>query len=296
MVHSCMTEAPPSTLRSDDGLDLAWQSWPAQGELRGQLLLVHGLGEHVLRYSRLAAALNAEGWQVHGWDHRGHGRSQGRRGDMPQPDSLLRDTAAAIDRARGAGSGPLVLLGHSLGGALAARFVAEGLADRPAPWWRDVDALVLSSPALDAGMNVLQKLLLAVARPLFPHLLVGNGLKPEWISRDPAVVRAYLDDPLVHDRVSARVASFIVDAGETVRQRAAQWRLPTLLMWGGSDRCVDPRGSAAFAAAAPPALVAAQVWPALAHEIFNEPERQQVVAELLRWVGARVGARVVRET
>jgi alpha-beta hydrolase superfamily lysophospholipase len=234
----------------------------------------------------LAGALNADGWQVQGWDHRGHGRSPGRRGDVPQPDSLLRDTAAAVERARGAGIGPLVLLGHSLGGAVAARFVAEGLSDRPAPWWRRVDALVLSSPALDPGMGALQRLLLAVARPLFPHLPVGNGLKPEWISRDPAVVRAYVADPGVHDRVSAMLASFVVEAGEFVRQRAAHWTLPTLLMWAGADRCVDPLGSAAFAAAAPSAVVSAQVWPALAHEIFNEPERGQVVGELLRWLGA----------
>lgn len=280
-----MPEAPPPTLRSDDGLELAWQTWPAAGTSRGQVLLVHGLGEHLLRYRALAAALNAEGWQVHGWDHRGHGRSPGRRGDMPQHDSLLRDTAAAIERTRSIGSGPLVLLGHSLGGAVAARFVAEGLAERPAPWWRGVDALVLSSPALDPGMKALQKLLLAVARPLFPHLPVGNGLEPAWISRDAAVVRAYVADPLVHDRVSAMLASFVVDAGETARQCAAHWTLPTLLMWGGSDRCVDPRGSAAFAAAAPAAVVKAQVWPALVHEIFNEPERDQVIAELLRWLG-----------
>lgn len=283
-----MAEPAQPPLRTADGLALAWQAWPAQGMPRGQVLIVHGLGEHALRHAALAQRLAAAGWNVAAWDHRGHGASPGRRGDIAQADSLLHDLAAAIDRLRReATQGKLVLLGHSLGGLVAARFVAEGLADRPAAWWRGVDALVLSSPALDPGMNRAQKALLTVARRWMPHLLVGNGLKPEWISRDAQVVRAYVADPLVHDRVSATTAAFIVDAGMLVRQGAAHWNLPTLLMWAGADRCVAPGGSAEFAAAAPPAVVTAQVYPALAHEIFNEPEREQVIGELLGWLAAR---------
>jgi alpha-beta hydrolase superfamily lysophospholipase len=172
--------------------------------------------------------------------------------------------------------GPLVLLGHSMGGLVAARFVAEGV--------RPVDALVLSSPALDPGMSIPQKLLLASLGRLAPNLAVGNGLKPEWISHDTQVVRNYVADPLVHDRVTPRLARFIVDGGEVVAERAADWRVPTLLLYAGSDRCVAPAGSAGFAAAAPQAVVAAHEFRPLYHEIFNEPEQAEVFGVLRDWL------------
>jgi alpha-beta hydrolase superfamily lysophospholipase len=177
-----------------------------------------------------------------------------------------------------------VLLGHSLGGLIAARFVAEGLNTQRAAWWRPVDALALSSPALDPGMNGVQRLLLSVLGPVAPRLALSNGLKPAWISRDPAVVRAYVADPLVHDRVTPMLVRFIVDAGERVRASAPRWTVPTLLMWAGADRCVAPAGSAAFAAAAPRDRLSHTCYPQMAHEIFNEPERETPMTELTRWL------------
>ncbi|MDO8420010.1 MAG: alpha/beta fold hydrolase, partial [Rubrivivax sp.] len=196
--------------------------------------------------------------------------------------SLLADLSAVSDHVREGGR--LVLLGHSLGGLIAARFVAEGLHSQAERWQRDVDGLVLSSPALDADLGVVQRLLLALAGRLAPDLRLSNGLKPEWVCRDPEVVRRYKADPLVHDRVTARLVDFIVDAGALVRARAQQWRVPTLLLWAAADRCVAPAGSAAFAAAAPGAVLTARAFPGLYHEIFNEPEREQVLAHLLHWL------------
>jgi alpha-beta hydrolase superfamily lysophospholipase len=117
-----------------------------------------------------------------------------------------------------------------------------------------------------------------------PNLAVGNGLKPEGISRDPAVVAAYVADPLVHDRIAPRLARFIVDGGDTVRALAPRWTVPTLLLYAGSDRIVAPGGSAAFAAAAPADVITTHVFPALFHEIFNEPEREQVLSVLGDWL------------
>ncbi|KQY88480.1 MULTISPECIES: alpha/beta hydrolase [Roseateles] len=268
---------------TDDGLQLHTRHWPATAAGRGQLLIVHGLGEHSERYAHVAAALNAKGWDVHGWDHRGHGRSEGPRGDIPDHGALLRDTARVIDAVRRPG-GPFVLLGHSLGGVIAGRFAAEALSARPAAWSRPLDGLVLSSPAFNPGLSGLQTLALAVAEKLAPGLAVGNGLKPEWISRDPAVVSAYASDPLVHDRITARLTRFIVDAGERVIADAPRWRLRTLLMWAADDRCVAPRGSEAFAAAAPANVVATRPWPGLYHEIFNEPEKANVLGVLTDWL------------
>ena len=273
------------SLTTADGLQLHLQHWPAPGAARGTVQIVHGLGEHLGRYVQLASVLNAHGWHVAGHDLRGHGRSTGARGGLADSHALLADVALVHDDLRRAWpAGAHVLLGHSLGGLIAARFAAEALGTAPAPWSRPLSGLVLSSPALDPGMSAAQKRLLAVLAPVAPRLALGNGLKPEWISRDAAVVQAYVSDPLVHDRVTPRLVRFIVDAGALVQSRASQWATPTLLMWAGADRCVAPAGSAAFAGAAPQSVVAAQVFPGLYHEIFNEPERDQVLARLTEWL------------
>lgn len=270
-----------------DGLLLHVQRWPAATPARGTVLIVHGLGEHIQRYVHVAQHLNGLGWNVVGYDLRGHGRSGGPRGGLNGDDDLLRDLASMIDAVRSELSGPLVLLGHSLGGLIAARFVAEGLSSPPAAWYRAVDALVLSSPALDPGMNALQKLMLAVAAPLVPDLALGNGLNPAWISRDLAVVQAYRDDALVHDRVTPRLVRFLVASGRHTLAQAARWTLPTLLMYAGADRCVAPRGSAAFAAAAPRNIVSAREFPTFFHELFNEPGQAEVFATLDAWLAGR---------
>jgi alpha-beta hydrolase superfamily lysophospholipase len=275
------------TLTTTDGLTLRLREWPCL-DARGTVLIVHGLGENIARYEHVAAHLNRGGRHVVGYDQRGHGASEGARGGLAQPDSLLADLALVIDAVRASHPGPLLLLGHSMGGLVVARFVAGGLEGLPAPaWFRPVDALVLSSPALDAGMSGVQKVLLSVVGPLAPNLALGNGLKPDWISRDPAVVQAYVANPLVHDRITPRLARFIVDAGEFVRANAARWTLPTLLLYAGGDRCVAPAGSVAFAAVAPKGVVTTRVFPTLFHEIFNEPEQAEVFAALAAWLGPK---------
>ncbi len=273
-------------LHTRDDLPLHLRRWTLKDDARGVVLIVHGLGEHIGRYDALAAALNMAGWNVAGYDQRGHGASGGRRGAIAQPDSLLDDLGVVIDALHSEPARPLVLLGHSMGGLIAARFVAEMFAAPRAEWSRPVHALVLSSPALDPGMNGVQRALLGVLGRLAPQLAVGNGLKPAWISRDPAVVRAYVDDPLVHDRVTPMLVRFIVDGGAQVRSVAPRWCVPTLLMWAGADRCVAPAGSAAFAAAAPSSWLTHTCYPQMAHEIFNEPDREQPLGALTRWLGA----------
>ena len=174
---------------------------------------------------------------------------------------------------------PLILLGHSMGGLVVGRFVSLGL--------RPVDALIMSSPALDAGMNAFQKFLVSLLPKLSPNLRVGNGVKPQFISHDPAVVAAYKADPMVHDRISARLARFIADAGPQTLARAAHWKVPTLLMYAGDDRLVAPQGSRDFAAAAPAAVVTAHCFEGLYHEIFNELDAKPVFAALRQWLDQR---------
>lgn len=277
------SESTLSTFTASDGDNLAVQDWPLDTgvPLRGVVLIVHGLGEHAGRYDHVAQQLNAWGFAVRGYDQCGHGESSGLPGSLPTDTRLLDDLADIIDstRARVEPGTPLILLGHSMGGLVTGRFVSLGM--------RKVDALIMSSPALNPGMNAFQKLLVAVLPKIAPNLRVGNGLNPSFISHDPAVVQAYTSDPLVHDRISARLARFFATEGPATVALAAQWKVPTLLMYAGADRLVNPQGSRDFAAAAPKDLVTTVCFDALYHEIFNESDATPVFAAMQRWLDQR---------
>ena len=271
-----------STVQGESGL-LAVYDWamPATEPL-GTVLLVHGLGEHAGRYSEVAAYLHQWGFAVRAYDQQGHGKSEGARGDLLRPGSLQADLCRVIDHTRQqaprAGL-PLILLGHSLGALVVARTLAERL--------RPVEAAVLSSPALGAFPNMVQKMLLASLPRVAPHLRVDNGLKTDFLSRDPDVVKAYRADALVHRRISTGLAAWIMENGEKTLGDAAQWQVPTLLLYAGQDKLVNAQASTDFARAAPPSVVQAQCFEAMYHEIFNDLYRAQVFTALKRWLLAR---------
>ncbi len=268
-------------IRASDGTALHVHRWPSQGT-RGTVLVVHGLGEHGGRYAHVAAWLAARGLRVLGYDHRGHGRSGGPRGVIPTADALVDDLATVTDILRPA-TGPFVLLAHSMGGAVAAQFVAE--ARRP------VDALILSSPALAAKLSAVQRLQLRIGLAIAPFLTQGNGIDANDISHDADVVRRYLGDPLNHDRICARLAKSVLDGGEVARTAAAGWSVPTLVVYAGADAIVDPAGSDAFAASAPREVVESERFPGLFHEILNEGAlAAPVFARIERWLDAHFPA------
>jgi alpha-beta hydrolase superfamily lysophospholipase len=277
------TTSTLSTFTASDGENLAIQDWPLpEGlALRGVVVLVHGLGEHAGRYEHVAQTLNGWGFAVRGYDQCGHGDSGGERGSLPSIGRLIDDLSDVVDstRARTPDGVPLILVGHSLGGLVAGYLVSLRN--------RQVDALVMSSPALNPGLSAFQKFLLATLPRIAPNLRVSNGLKPQFLSHDTDVVAAYQADPRVHDRVSARLARFIAEAGPRVVARARQWEVPTLLMYAGEDRLVNPQGSRDFAAAAPPAVVTTHCFEDLYHELFNERDAQPVFDCLKRWLDAR---------
>ena len=261
-----------------DGTKIFVHDWsPEEPAARG-IYLLHGLGEHAGRYDALARWLCVRGWRVRAHDHVGHGRSDGRRGVIATESQLGDHAREQIDAfAAELGSAP-VLLGHSLGGALAAELVVlRGVAAR---------GLILSSPALGLGMRPAQRALAAVLAAIAPSLAVANGLDPAGLSNDPAAVRAYLDDPLVHDRISARLARWLLAAGERSREAAPSLATQTLLLVSGNDRLVDPSSSRTFAERAPASCVTSCWYPELGHELFNEREadRLRVLADLARWL------------
>jgi len=277
---------PQATGLQGEAGQLALYDWamPASQPL-GTVLLVHGLGEHAGRYGEVAAHLYQSGFVVRAYDQQGHGQSEGARGDMLRPGSLQADLCRVIDDTRqrpALANTPLILLGHSMGGLVVARTLVE---QGPS-----VDAAVLSSPAFGGFPTFFQKILLASLPRLLPHLRVDNGLKTEFVSRDPDVVKAYKADPLVHRRISAGLAAWILAQGAQTLQDAGQWQVPTLLLYAGQDRLVNAQASADFAQAAPPGVVQAQCFEAMYHEIFNDLYRAQVFAALKRWLLARFSA------
>ena len=281
-----MSSASTSTLTTftaSDGDNLAVQHWalPEELPLRGVVLLVHGLGEHAGRYERMAQRFNQWGFDVRGYDHFGHGESGGERGALTSDERLVDDLREMVEaaRVRTPDGRPLILLGHSMGGLVAAKYVARH------PY--TVDGLVLSSPAFATRVTGVQRLLLRTLPRIAPELRVANGLDARWLSHDPDVERDYRADPLVHDRISARLARFIAEGGPEVVAQAPAWKVPTLLMYAGDDRLVDPAGSRAFAAAAPASVVTSRCFDGLYHEIFNEVDPRPVFDTLQDWLDQR---------
>jgi alpha-beta hydrolase superfamily lysophospholipase len=270
-------------LQLADGAVLSVRDWPVpEGlERRGSIVIVHGLGEHSGRYAHVSDRLAGMGLAVRGYDLRGHGRSDGPRGVIPHPDALLDDFRAVFDDLRRDGEPPFVL-GHSMGGAIAARAVTGG--------WVAPRGLVLSSPALRVGLPWFKAAGMAVARRLAPDLGLPNRLPLHMLSHDERVVEDYRSDPLNHDRITPRLYDFLADAGAAARRDAARVTVPTLVLVAGIDRLVDAEGAREFAAALLDGVGTQRVYDDLYHELFNErePERRQVLDELCGWLEERL--------
>lgn len=274
-----MRSAPiTSTLNFADH-QLAIYDWPtAQAHPRGTVVLVHGLSEHAGRYGHVAEQLNAWGFDVRSYDQYGHGLSSGPRGRLPLQHRLIDDLAAVVTESREhlRNTAPLIVLGHSMGGLVATSAVARGLCQ--------VDGLVLSSPAYIPVLQAWQRVLLQWMPQKLHGLCVDNGINPKWIARNPEWVHSYATDPLVHRRISAEMGLWFLNEGAYCIEVAQQWTTPTLLIYAGDDKIVRPEGSAAFALQAPKAWVNTHTYPAMYHEIFNDPDHAQVLADLGTWL------------
>jgi acylglycerol lipase len=271
------------TFRAFDGETIFHQAWLPDRDPRAVVLLVHGLGEHSGRYGHVARALVDAGWAVHALDHRGHGRSSGKRAFVRSYDEFLRDLHQFRRMVGRDHSGvPLVVLGHSMGGNIAMGYTL-GNQD-------SIAALVLSGPALKVGDDIsrgrleLFKLLSKVAPGARPQ-----GLSADAISRDPAVVEAYRNDPLVFTgKISAGLGAALIGAMQSFPDRYGQLRLPILVLHGTDDQLADIAGSRELEAKATDADLTARYYEGLYHEVFNEPEQDRVLADLTAWLDAHV--------
>jgi alpha-beta hydrolase superfamily lysophospholipase len=272
------------TVSTADGVALWLRQWqlPAGIKRNGTALLVHGLGEHGGRYGHVADVFNELGIEVWAHDHRGFGKSGGDRARIPSRDALIDDTKLIYDKiaAENPGTKP-ILLGHSMGGAIAARAVTGG--------WITPRALVLSSPGLRSYMNAATRTAVRGLEMVSPNLAVPHGLPLEKISHDQEVLLDAKNDPLNHALISPRITMFIVEAGEAAIRDAGKLNVPVLVQAAGDDKLVDPAGAKEFAAAAPATLCTLKIYEGLFHEIYNEREhdRAAVLTDLKDWL-ARV--------
>lgn len=281
----------PSSIHARDGLTLHLSHWPLTAP-KGMVVLLHGLCEYGQRFAETAQRLNEAGWSVVAPDLRGHGRSEGPRGAMTRDDDYLHDVATLMDLVKKAHPQlPVVLFGHSMGGALAARFAsAHALPFEDAAWARPIDGLILSAPALQPTMSLVQKALLSTMGRLIQDVAVPVAFKPEWSCSDPAVIAAVNADPLVHKKITPRVALFMAEQGMVVMRRAPSWTVPTLMLYTPDDRLVMPQGCERFAKALPIDLATTHDFPGSLHDLLNEPDKARVHQVLQQWLSTTFAA------
>jgi acylglycerol lipase len=272
-----------AAFKGQDGTGILVRSWRPEGPVRGTMVLAHGLGEHGGRYGELVTRCLAHGLAVYAPDHRGHGRSGGRRALVKRFGWLVADLDVVMQRAAAEyPEGRHFLFGHSMGGAVALTWTL----DHPG----QVDGLILSGPAI-APPGAVSRVTVLVVR-LLSLVLPGKGaiaLPPEDLSRDPEVVRAYEDDPLVlHGPVPARTLAELLRAMKSLPGRAAALREPVLVLQGTGDRLVMHADVKPVFEALGSADRTVKAYRGLYHEVLHEPEREQVFADLDGWLDAHL--------
>jgi len=250
------------------------------------MVLVHGYAEHTGRYDEMAMYFAERGFAVYAYDQAGHGRTAGARGHVDRFDRLVDELARFIELVRLDHPGmPLTLVGHSMGGLVVA---ATAAFRQP-----QVDQIVLSGALLQLGGEgggLRQSISLGVARVIStfaPRVALATGLDMQGLSRDPEVIRRYSEDPLVKDRMSVRFAAGMSSMISAVRGAADRIERPILILHGGADPISPPAGSRYLHAGLTDEIAKKselQIYPELRHEIFQEPEREQVWLDMLRWL------------
>ena len=265
------------------GVRIVYDVWTPETAARAVVVLSHGLGEHARRYDHVAERFGEAGVVTYALDHRGHGRSGGKRVLLKDISEYTGDfdTLVAIATKEHPGC-KCIVLGHSMGGGIVFAYGVE----RP----DNYDLMVLSGPAV-AAQAAVPPLLAFTAKTLgaiAPGLPVEE-LDSSAISRDSAVVAAYDSDPLVHHgKVPAGIARALLLVGETMPQRAPALTAPLLVVHGVEDRLISVEGSRHLAECVASPDVELKEYPGLYHEVFNEPERNQVLDDVVSWINARL--------
>ena len=265
-------------LTTTDGLQLAGEYYIPQQDIKGVIALVHGMGEHFGRYQHVAEFFSTIGYATVGMDHRGHGKSQGKRGHTPSFNHLMDDITLLLNKTQELFAGmPAILYGHSMGGNLAANYTI-----RRKP---DLKGLILTDPYFKLAFEppAWKVTLAKLFAGLIPTLTQPTGLEVAAISRDEAVVNAYKNDPLVHDKITSSFFINVHPAGLYPIEHAKELQVKTLAMHGTADRLTSAKGTEEFANNNPQ-MIELKLWEGFYHEIHNEKEKQQVFDYMAGWL------------
>jgi alpha-beta hydrolase superfamily lysophospholipase len=270
--------------KTTDGIQLYGQEWAPDGEARGVVALVHGLGEHIGRYQHVAEAFTRAGLAMLGVDLPGHGRSEGTRGHTSF-DAVIPEITRLLDEASSRYPGkPRFLYGHSMGGAMVLYY---GLKCRP-----HIQGIMCTSPGLATGVPVpaIKLLLARVMARIAPSFTMDNGLDANNLAHAPELVKTYQNDPLVHPRISARLGLDLLTQGQWMIQHAGEFPVPLLLVQGAKDHIVSPKATQAFAEAAPRGLTTYKVWEDAYHETHNDEGKEQAIQYMIQWLEKQMAA------
>ena len=274
------------------GSNIYTQAWLPDAPPHALILIVHGLGEHSGRYGNYVDYFVPRGYALYSFDTRGHGRSSGTRGHIDHFDQYVEDIDQRAAEARSDWPGtPLFVLGHSLGSLMALSYARQ----HP----DQLTSLIVSGTALQDAlvMPAWKRNLAKALSRVTPSLKMNNGVALSGLSHDPAVIAAFKADPLTHTWGTPRLDAEVKATRVQIMQAAPAWRVPTLMLHGGSDPICLAAGARQFAAQTPPGLVEYREYAGLYHEIHNEAERTQVFREIEAWLVARlqtVGERPIR--
>lgn len=269
--------------KARDGLDIFAQSWePTILQPKAVVCLLHGLGEHTSRYAHVAEAFGKEGYVLFGADLRGHGRSGGARGHISSIEDFMQDIDELLAQARVRYPGlPIILYGHSIGGVQVLHY---GLLRNP-----KVKGVIATSSALHTSVEQ-QKIKLMMVKALgslTPNTVIASGLDPKSLSRDEKVVQAYINDPLVHDKISLGFGKVMIGVSSWTLAHAGEFSLPLLLLHGKADMIAFPSSSMEFAVSLKEKCTLV-LWDDAYHELHNEPEKNEVFKTMTIWMDARL--------
>lgn len=265
------------------GAKIYHQTWAPEGESKAALLLVHGLAEHSGRYMNVVDHFVPLDYAIYGVDHLGHGKSDGTRVFVERFEDFTETLGIFLSMLKVWQPGkPIFLVGHSMGGLIAPLFAIAHQSD--------LTGLIISAP-LSKVPDYISPMLIFVGR-LFSAILPKFGIQEiaaEGVSSDPAVVKAYDEDPLVYrGKTTARLAAEMLAAMQHLQVDATKIELPALVMQGSEDKLVDPDCAAALHDVLGSSDKTLKVYSGFYHEIFNEPERHQVFADMQTWMKARL--------
>ncbi len=269
--------------KTDNGLNIFSQIWqPSASAPRAVVCLVHGLGEHSSRYAHVAEAFVKQGYAFLAFDLLGHGQSEGARGHISSIEDFLKSIDRLLAQAKERYPNlPIILYGHSLGGILVLNY---GLKRKP-----NVKGVIATSSGLHTALEE-QPVKIFMAKllgSLAPKATLPSGLEVSAISRDEAIVQAYKNDPLVHDKMSLGFGKIMLGVIQQTLADAADFPLPLLLMHGKSDRIAYPSSSVEVAEALGERATLV-LWEDGYHELHNDLQKEEVLKTMLDWANARI--------